>query len=295
MTLPDDRPHEMLADRDADRDTDLAFDALLRGRDPGDRYHALATLDADLRVVTGGPAPAPSPALATLLAGRPRHRAGWASRVAGMSVAAKLAGGAAFAFAGVATAGAAGVLPPRVANLVRPVIELVTPFEVPASGGTSEPAHTGVTTVPPAAGESTEATSPASVPSDPPGQENENGQAAPPGQSNPTGQSTPPGQTNPPGQSNPSGQSTPPSQSEPPARSTQPAEPVDAARTVEPTGTGEPAGPIQPARPAQPAARPIEPPWAAQPAARPVEPTGPRGPARTAGRRRTARTALTAD
>jgi hypothetical protein len=255
----------------ADRDADLAFDALLRGRDPGDRYHALATLDADLRVVTGGPAPAPSPALATLLAGRSRHRVGWASRVAGMSVAAKLAGGAAFAFAGVATAGAAGVLPPRVANLVRPVIELVTPFEVPARGGTSEPAHTGVTTVLPAAGESTEATSPASVPSDPRGQENESGQAAPPGQENPNGQSTPPGQTNPTGQSNPSGQSTPPSQSLPPGESNPPSQSTPPGPS-NPPGQGNPPGQSDPPGPPNP------PPGQSNPDGPPSAPPGPSNP-----------------
>ena len=155
-----------------DRDVDMAFDALVRGQDPGDAFRALTIFADDVRVVTDGPAPGPSPALAVLLSGtatvpaavalasRPqRPRASWSSRAVargvGLGVAAKAALGAAVAATGVAAAGAAGVLPEPVDRAVRSVVELVTPLDVPAHAGDASGGHdhgaddldTGTTTV----------------------------------------------------------------------------------------------------------------------------------------------------
>ena len=154
MTRRDDRPAEMYPDRDAD----MAFDALVRGQDPGDAFRPLTIFADDVRLVTDRPAPGPSPALAVLLRGtatapavvalasRPhRPRASWSSRAVargvGMSVAAKAALAAAIAATGVAAAGAAGVLPEPVDRAVRSAVELITPFDVPAHAGDASGRH----------------------------------------------------------------------------------------------------------------------------------------------------------
>jgi hypothetical protein len=123
-------------------DADTALDALVRGQDPGDDFWPLKALAADVAVVTSGPAPAPSPALATLLRGappavpahmRPRSRpARVVASVTQLGTAARVALGAAVAVGGIATAGATGHLPEPVAKAVQPLVDLFTPFGLPA-------------------------------------------------------------------------------------------------------------------------------------------------------------------
>jgi hypothetical protein len=129
-------------------DADTALDALVRGQDPGDDFWPLKALAADVAVATSGPAPKPSPALATLLRGAPpavpahmRRRSPHARAVAGVArlgTAARVALGAAVAVGGVATAGATGHLPEPVAKAVQPLVDLFTPFGLPA-----DPSSTG--------------------------------------------------------------------------------------------------------------------------------------------------------
>ncbi|HZM39681.1 MAG TPA: hypothetical protein VFB94_11230, partial [Acidimicrobiales bacterium] len=138
---PDDRSDDMLADRDAD----FAFEVVLDGRDPGDEHRALAMLADDLRVVTGGPPPIPSRALATVLAGTParprrRRRARATSRAGRWNRAARVAGGAAAAVTGLAGAAAVGALPSPVVDAMRPVVELVTPFDLSRDPHDHDPA-----------------------------------------------------------------------------------------------------------------------------------------------------------
>ncbi|HET8621078.1 MAG TPA: hypothetical protein VFM27_19060 [Acidimicrobiales bacterium] len=129
-------------------DADTALDALVRGQDPGDDFWPLKALAADVAVVTSGPAPRPSPALASLLRGAPpavpahmRRRSLPARAVAGVThlgTAARVALGAAVAASGIATAGATGHLPEPVAKAVQPLVDLFTPFGLPA-----DPSPTG--------------------------------------------------------------------------------------------------------------------------------------------------------
>jgi len=134
VTARDDRPTEM----QPDRDREAAFEALLQGRDPGEAFGSLASFAEDVRVATGGPTPEPSAELAVLLRGRPALDSGGTrparplARLPGVGLRVKAALGAALATTGVAAAGAAGLLPEPVADAVRPFVELVTPFEVPA-------------------------------------------------------------------------------------------------------------------------------------------------------------------
>jgi hypothetical protein len=122
-----------------DRDREAAFEALLQGRGPGDASGPLTSFVDDVRAATGGPAPEPSPALALLLRGAParddRHAtppSRTAARLASTGLRVKVALGAALTATGVAAAGATGLLPEPVADRVRPIVELVTPFEVPS-------------------------------------------------------------------------------------------------------------------------------------------------------------------
>src|SRR5262249_49474236 len=109
-----------------------------------------ARFAAEVRALGDGPAPAPSPDLATLLAGgrllRPmpatppgapsgpgaRRYASRLGKVAGLGLAAKLGLGATVVAAGVAGAGAAGVLPAPADHVVRHAIEAVTPGSFPS-------------------------------------------------------------------------------------------------------------------------------------------------------------------
>jgi hypothetical protein len=140
----DDRRLDLLTEQDVD----AVFEALLAGRELDDDWRPLRMFADDLRVVVDGAAPAPSPALAVLLRGAPARRRPerlprrTAARVAGLGVAAKAGLCAAFAVTGVAAAAAAGVLPEPVVNLARPVIDLVTPWDVGA-GKTRDASDSG--------------------------------------------------------------------------------------------------------------------------------------------------------
>jgi hypothetical protein len=121
-----------------DRDREAAFEALLQGRDPGDGFGSLASFAEDVRAATGGPAPEPSATLAVVLQGGATvdgdgdaRAARPAARLAGAALRVKVALAAAVVATGVGAA-AAGLLPEPVADAVRPIVELVTPFEVPA-------------------------------------------------------------------------------------------------------------------------------------------------------------------
>jgi hypothetical protein len=186
VTGRDERVPGILTDCDAD----LALDALLAGRDPGDDLRVLTTLAEDLRVATGGPAPPPSPELAVLMLGAARPRSAtrhpgparrrtrsWAARtsarVAGLGLVAKATLGGAVAVAGVASAGAAGLLPAAVVDRVWPVVEAVTPFRLDTGrtpdderdrGGAGRPAEPGSDPPPAAVGSDPP---PAAVGSDP--------------------------------------------------------------------------------------------------------------------------------
>jgi hypothetical protein len=165
VTGPDDRS----GGTDPGATLDAVVERCLQGQATGDAPAFLATFLDDVRVATGGPPPPPSAALEALLSGaeapheapagprgalaerasrrRGRLRHGPAAgparqprrargvRLAQRLAAAGLAGKAVLALAlgGTAAAGAcaAGVLPDPVDAVVRRVIELVTPFELP--------------------------------------------------------------------------------------------------------------------------------------------------------------------
>lgn len=136
---------------DSDSDMSTMFmtedlvEALIKGDAVPAAYDPLARFAAEVRALGDGPAPAPSPDLATLLAGgrllrplpatppgRPsgpgaRRQASRLGKVAGLGLAAKLGLGATVVAAGVAGAGAAGVLPAPADHVVRHAIEAVTP------------------------------------------------------------------------------------------------------------------------------------------------------------------------
>jgi hypothetical protein len=144
---------------------DAAIEALLSGNGAGEGIPpSLAALADELRDLAVGPAPRPSPLLATLLqqgfstengdpsataasnvpgpateqaAGLPkwrRRRMVLAEFLAGLSVAAKATFGVGVAMASVTAAGAAGALPDAVQNVVATSVEAVTPFDLPDSG-----------------------------------------------------------------------------------------------------------------------------------------------------------------
>jgi hypothetical protein len=139
----------------ADLDDELAFDLLLQGHDLDD--HPLTDFAEDVWVATDGPVPPASPALAALLLGRPPEtstvtslaeerrpwRARTAARIAALGVAAKAAVAAAVAVTGVATAGATGLLPQPVEDIVLPVIELITPLDLGSNDTVDPPRSTG--------------------------------------------------------------------------------------------------------------------------------------------------------
>ena len=165
VTGPDDRS----GGTDPGATLDAVVERCLQGQATGDAPASLVTFLDDVRVATGGPPPPPSAALEALLGGaeapheapasrrgtlaagaarphgrlrhgpaagparRPRRARG--VRLAQRLAAAGLAGKAVLALAlggtAAAGAGAAGVLPDPVDAVVRRVIELVTPFELP--------------------------------------------------------------------------------------------------------------------------------------------------------------------
>ena len=130
--------------------TEDVVEALIKGDAVPTAYDPLARFAAEVRALGDGPAPAPSPDLATLLAGgrllrptpatppgRPsgpgaRRQASRLGKVAGLGLAAKLGLGATVVAAGVAGAGAAGVLPAPADHVVRHAIEAVTPVSFPS-------------------------------------------------------------------------------------------------------------------------------------------------------------------
>lgn len=138
---------------------DADAERLLRGR-PVDGRPGLDAVGAFVAAVAdlGREAPVPTGALATLLAeGFDPHAAPVATaepaagtlrrlpaalrrpaaRVAGLSLAVKVLAGTGVALAGVTTAAGTGVLPDRLQDGVGGALEVVTPFEFPASGGTA--------------------------------------------------------------------------------------------------------------------------------------------------------------
>ncbi len=133
---------------------DAATEALLRGDAPAadPKLAAVAAFIGEMRASASRPAPAPSPALAALLregagvparepvavkAGRRRSSAaGWRRRLAVAGI------GFGVAVTGVVGAGAAGLLPEPVENVVGGVVEAVTPLELPVRRSTS-PASDG--------------------------------------------------------------------------------------------------------------------------------------------------------
>jgi hypothetical protein len=113
----DDRRTILTAERDADR----ALDAVAAERDPGAAWPGLAAFAADVTVAVDGPPPPPSPALAALMRATPRRQ-----RTARLSVAARLTLGV-VAGSGLTAAAATDVLPRTLGEMLRPVIEAVTP------------------------------------------------------------------------------------------------------------------------------------------------------------------------
>lgn len=137
---------------------DDVIEAIIRGEPVPGLHEPVAAFARQLRAIGDGPAPVPSPELAALLGGRARSRlrvvgatrmagaspggrsgrnrmpgidrvAGITSKVAGLSLVAKLGLGTSLAAAGVAGAGAAGVMPTAANNAVRGAIEVVSPLE----------------------------------------------------------------------------------------------------------------------------------------------------------------------
>jgi hypothetical protein len=146
---------------------DETVDALVDGADvPADVAH-LAAFAGGVRAVGRRPSPRPSPALATLLAGRtpptpvactaaqrpgrrrspappPKRRRSVLARIAGAGLALKIGLGASSAAAGVLGAGALHVLPGPPGQAARAVIGTLTPLdlgEADTGPGSDEPDH----------------------------------------------------------------------------------------------------------------------------------------------------------
>jgi len=137
---------EMLRDHSSD---DEAIEAFLRGQTADEELGLPALFAEDLRFLGSGPAPAPSPQLAALLASElPKPHTGPASQAAGppksrrrrviitefvigLSVAGKAALGAGLAAASVTAVGATGSLPDPAQTTVAATVEAVTPFSFP--------------------------------------------------------------------------------------------------------------------------------------------------------------------
>jgi hypothetical protein len=137
---------------------DHIIEAIADERPVGPPYAPLAGLADDVRALGDGPAPDPSAELALLLRGSGagaeagtasfdgdipplvalRRRSPWAVKVAGLGIVAKVALGSSIAAAGVAGAGAAGVLPGGAGDVVRSAIEALSPFDL-GTGSTDEP------------------------------------------------------------------------------------------------------------------------------------------------------------
>ena len=155
MSESDDYPIEM--PRTAMLD-ELTIAAILDG-EAGAEHHALSTFVAEMRSVSTGPAPQPSPSLSSLFlhglstengdlsataasnvtgpapqaAGLPKWRKysmAVKQFLAGLSIAGKLALGAGMAAAATTGAGTAGVLPDSVQHQFARAFDTVTPFEV---------------------------------------------------------------------------------------------------------------------------------------------------------------------
>jgi hypothetical protein len=149
MTRPDDRSPDMLSGNRID----AAIEQALHGATVTDDVAPFAGFVDDLRVMADRPAPRPSVELAALLAGyavepdadatvgtfQTRRRssrspaAAIRMRVAAMGLAGKAAMVAAFATTTVAGA-AIGILPQPATRFIQRAIEVVTPFELPATG-----------------------------------------------------------------------------------------------------------------------------------------------------------------
>jgi hypothetical protein len=132
---------------------DDAIEAMVWGDEVDPRLDRLAAFARQARAIAEGPPPPASPDLAVLLATgdtsvptitaralRHGHNGRFtpvATRVAGLSLAAKVALGASVAAAGTLGAGAAGVLPGGADGWVRDAIEAVTPVEFGPAGDMS--------------------------------------------------------------------------------------------------------------------------------------------------------------
>ncbi len=162
MTRPSDRSRDMISGTRLD----AAIEQALHGATVSDDVAPFAGFVDDLRVMADRPAPQPSAELAVLLAShnapepetcvkvstlqprrphRPHARAARlssrrpravavAGRVAALGFAGKAAIVAAFATTAVAGAAATGILPEPAIDFLRRAIEVVTPFELPATG-----------------------------------------------------------------------------------------------------------------------------------------------------------------
>jgi hypothetical protein len=137
---------------------DDVIEAIIRGKPVPGVHEPVVAFARQVRAIGEGPVPAPSAELAALLGGRARPRlrlvgstrlagaspggrsgrnrmlgidraAGITGKVAGLSLVAKLGLGTSLAAAGVAGAGAAGVMPTAANNAVRGAIEVVSPLE----------------------------------------------------------------------------------------------------------------------------------------------------------------------
>ena len=137
---------------------DAALEAWLSGRNgAADSIEPLALFAEDLGMAMGGPAPSPKSDLALLLAegfstdpattqtaARPQRRrermlvsellAGLAAKLAGLGLAAKVGLGLGVAAASVGGAGAAGVLPDPVKDVVSTAVSAVTPLDLTDDG-----------------------------------------------------------------------------------------------------------------------------------------------------------------
>ena len=146
---------------------DDAIEAIIQGEPVHDMHAPLVTFADRVRALGDEPVPAASPTLAAVLAGRvrlttgPAHdgdvavpvpgaahgrkrmpgmdrAAGLTAKVASLGLVAKLGLGTSLAAAGVASAGAAGVLPAAANDAVRGAIEVVSPVEFgPADDSTN--------------------------------------------------------------------------------------------------------------------------------------------------------------
>jgi hypothetical protein len=137
---------------------DDVIEAIIRGEPVPSVHEPVAAFARQVRALGEGPAPVASPELVALLGGRARSRlrvvgatrvagagpggrsgrnrmpgidrvAGLTGKVAGLGLVAKLGLGTSLAAAGVAGAGAAGVMPTAANNAVRGAIEVVSPLE----------------------------------------------------------------------------------------------------------------------------------------------------------------------